>query len=123
MIEKISISKISYGLSYTKFVNGEPKLSKKNTLDKNHKVTVSVKLTNVGKFEGEEIVQLYIRDQISSATSPVKELKGYKRVLLKVGETKTVDFTIGGEGLAFYDRKFLSTQRFKINYFKSNRTN
>jgi len=58
----------------------------------------------VGKFEGEEIVQLYIRDQISSATSPVKELKGNKRVLLKVGETKTVDFTIGGEGLAFYDR-------------------
>lgn len=92
-----------YGLSYTKFKYEAPKLSK-NTLDKNHKVTVSVKLTNVGKFEGEEIVQLYIRDRISSATRPVKELKGYKRVLLKVGETKTVDFTINGESLAFYDR-------------------
>ena len=76
MIEKISISKIGYRASYSKFEYGVPQLSEK-TLDKNHKVTVSVKLTNVGKFEGEEIVQLYIRDQISSATSPVKELKGY----------------------------------------------
>lgn len=119
MIEKISISKIGYRASYSKFDYGEPKLSK-NTLDKNNKVTVSVKLTYVGKLEGEEIVQLYIRDRISSATRPVKERKGYKKVLLNVGETKTVDFTINGECLAFYDRKFLSRQRFKTNYFKSN---
>lgn len=93
-----------YGLSYTKFKYGEPKLSK-NKLNKNDKVKISVGITNVGKFEGEEIVQLYIRDKISSVTRPVKELKGYKRVHLKVGETKNVDLTIDSESLAFYDRE------------------
>ena len=53
-----------------------------------------MKLLIAGKIDGEEIVQLYIRDKVSSATRPVKELKGYQRVALKAGETKTVSFTI-----------------------------
>ena len=53
-----------------------------------------MKVTNSWKIDGEEIVQLYIRDKVSSATRPVKELKGYQRVALKAGETKTVSFTI-----------------------------
>jgi beta-glucosidase len=54
-------------------------------------------------MDGDEVVQLYIRDKVSSATRPVKELKGYKRVHLKVGETKKVIFEITPESLAFYD--------------------
>ena len=54
-------------------------------------------------MDGDEVVQLYIRDKVSSATRPVKELKGYKRTHLKVGETKNVIFEITPESLAFYD--------------------
>lgn len=91
-----------YGISYTKYHYGKPKLSNKTLLE-NGTVTVSVKITNVGDMEGEEIVQLYIRDVVSSVTRPVKELKGYQRVSLKAGESKTATFTIDPESLAFYD--------------------
>lgn len=92
-----------YGLSYTNYVYGEPQLSK-TTLAKGEEIIVSVTLTNKGNMAGEEIAQLYIRDDISSATRPIKELKGYQRVSLKAGETKTVDFKLDSESLAFYDR-------------------
>ena len=91
-----------FGLSYTKYSYNEPKLSSK-TFKQNEAVTVTVEVTNTGKINGEEIVQLYIRDKVSSATRPVKELKGYQRVALKSGETKIVSFTIDAESLAFYD--------------------
>jgi len=91
-----------FGLSYTNYIYSKPKLSKA-TLSKNEEITVSVSVTNTGKMDGEEIVQLYIRDNVSSATRPIKELKGYKRIFLKVGETKKVDFTLNPESLAFYD--------------------
>ena len=91
-----------FGLSYTKYSYGTPKLSS-TTFKENEVVTVTVEVTNSGKIDGEEIVQLYIRDKVSSATRPVKELKGYQRVALKAGETKTVSFTIDAEILAFYD--------------------
>ena len=91
-----------FGLSYTKYSYNAPKLSSK-TFKQNGVVTVTVEVTNTGKINGEEIVQLYIRDKVSSATRPVKELKGYQRVALKAGETKTVSFTIDAESLAFYD--------------------
>ena len=91
-----------FGLSYTKYSYNAPKLSSK-TFKQNEAVTVTVEVTNTGKINGEEIVQLYIRDKVSSATRPVKELKGYQRVALKAGETKTVSFTIDAESLAFYD--------------------
>ena len=91
-----------YGLSYTKYSYNAPKLSS-TTFNQGEAVTVTVEVTNSGKMDGEEIVQLYIRDKVSSATRPVKELKGYQRVALKSGETKTVSFTIDDESLAFYD--------------------
>ena len=91
-----------FGLSYTKYSYGSPKLSS-TTFKENEEVTVTVEVTNSGDMDGEEIVQLYIRDKVSSASRPVKELKGYQRVALKVGETKTVSFTIDAESLAFYD--------------------
>ena len=100
--EKTPLYPFGYGLSYTKYSYGAPTLSKA-TLDKNGTVTVAVQITNTGDVDGEEIAQLYIRDNVSSATRAVKELKGYKRVALKAGETKTVSFTIDAESLAFYD--------------------
>ncbi len=62
-----------------------------------------VNVTNTGKRSGEEVVQLYIRDNYSSVTRPVKELKGYQRVGLEPGESKAVRFTISPDLLAFYD--------------------
>jgi beta-glucosidase len=91
-----------YGLSYTNFEYSTPKLSA-SVLSPNGTVTVSVEVKNTGNFDGKEVVQMYIRDQISSATRPVKELKGYKRIFLKKGESETVSFEIDKETLAFYD--------------------
>ncbi len=90
------------GLSYTTFKYSDLQLDK-NTISANDTVTVSVKISNTGNFDGDEIVQLYIRDDYSSATRPVKELKDYKRISLKKGETKTVKFTLPASKLAFYD--------------------
>jgi len=91
-----------FGLSYTKYTYSVPKLSSM-TFKQDEDIIVSVDITNIGKMDGEEIVQLYIRDNVSSATRPVKELKGYQRVGLKAGETKTVRFNLNAESLAFYD--------------------
>ncbi|NOU46778.1 MAG: beta-glucosidase BglX [Bacteroidales bacterium] len=91
-----------YGLSYTQFTYGELILSK-SQLKGNQTITASISLTNTGKYDGAEVVQLYIRDLIGSVTRPVKELKGFQKVFLKAGETKTVIFTISPEDLKFYN--------------------
>lgn len=91
-----------YGLSYTTFKYGEVKLSK-NEIKKDGFLTASVEVTNTGKVAGDEIVQLYITDQISSATRPVKEMKDFARISLKPGETRTVEFKITPDKLAFHD--------------------
>ena len=91
-----------YGLSYTNFEYSKPKLSK-SILNSDEIITVSVSVTNTGNYDGDEVVQMYIRDKVSSVTRPVKELKGYQRIFLKKGETKKVDFNINKETLAFYD--------------------
>ena len=91
-----------YGLSYTKFNYSKPKLLN-SKFDNNSIIKVQVEVTNSGDMDGDEVVQLYIRDKVSSVTRPVKELKGYKRVHLQVGETKNVIFEITPESLAFYD--------------------
>ena len=90
-----------YGLSYTTYEYGKPTLSK-DKINKNESVTISFDLTNTGKMDGTEIVQLYIRDEYGSITRPVKELKGFQRVALKAGETKKVEFTITPDDLKFY---------------------
>jgi len=61
-------------------------------------------VTNAGNVTGDEVVQLYIRDEVSSVTRPVKELKGFKRITLEPGETRTVSFSLGPEELSFLDR-------------------
>lgn len=97
-----------YGLSYSTFRYGDPVLIK-NTIRKDESTVVTVDVTNTGDTEGVEIVQMYIRDVVSSVTRPVKELKGFKRVSLKPGETRKVTFDICPEKLAFHniDMKFV----------------
>lgn len=91
-----------YGLSYSKYEYGDITLDK-NEINEGGAVTASVKVTNVSDVDGEEIVQLYIHDKIRSITPPVKELKGYRRVALKAGESKVVQFTIDSQLLKFYN--------------------
>ncbi len=91
-----------FGLSYTTFKFGEPKLTKA-VISKNESTTVRVDVTNTGQVQGDEVVQMYIRDKVSSVTRPVKELKGFGRITLGPGQTATVIFDIKPEHLAFYD--------------------
>lgn len=91
-----------YGLSYTKFEYSNLTLDKKQ-IKKDESLKVSVDVKNTGKYEGEEVVQLYIRDLVGSVTRPVKELKDFIKINLKPGETKKVEFTITPDKLKFYD--------------------
>lgn len=91
-----------YGLSYTRFGFGQPCL-KKQTIRPDESTTVSVEVTNKGMRAGDEVVQMYIRDCVSSVTRPVKELKGFRRITLKPGQAETVDLDITPEHLAFYN--------------------
>ena len=68
-------------------------------------ITASVKVSNVGNYDADEIVQLYIRDMVGSVVRPVQELKGFERISLKKGESKTVTFTINADLLKFYNSK------------------
>lgn len=92
-----------YGLSYTKFDYSNVKLSSK-VMSKDSKITVSAEVKNSGNYDGKEIVQLYIRDLVGSITRPVKELKGFQKVEIKKGETKTVSFILSEEDLKFYNQ-------------------
>jgi len=91
-----------HGLSYTTFEVGAPTLSA-DSIGPAGTVTVSVPVRNTGKRAGDEVVQLYIRDRVSSVTRPVKELRGFQRVGLKPGESRTVRFTLGPRDLSFWD--------------------
>ncbi len=91
-----------FGLSYTNFAYAKLKLSA-NELSQNDKLTLTFEIKNTGKVSGSEIPQLYIRDVKSSVERPVKELKGFSKIYLKPGETKTVTFTIDKSALSFYD--------------------
>jgi beta-glucosidase len=92
-----------FGLSYTQFSYQNLELSC-NTLRLGETLTIGVWLTNTGSIDGEEIVQLYIRDLVGSVTRPVKELKDFKRVKLAAGESEWVTFNLNTQKLAFYDR-------------------
>jgi beta-glucosidase len=91
-----------YGLAYTKFTYGDISLSR-NVKTQNEAVTASVTVTNSGSREGTETVQLYIRDKAGSITRPVKELKGFQKLSLKPGESRTVSFRITQSDLSFYN--------------------
>jgi beta-glucosidase len=93
-----------YGLSYTTFAYNNLKFSKKS-MNKNETITVSFELQNTGKYAGEEVAQFYLRQMVAQPVRPVKELKGFKKVMLQPGETKTITFTIDKEKLAFYNEQ------------------
>ncbi len=100
-VESTPLYPFGYGLSYTSFAYKNLKLDK-SIIKKEGEIKVSVEVTNTGNFEGEEVVQLYIQDVIGSLTRPVRELKGFEKIKLKIGETKTVYFTINADLLQFY---------------------
>ena len=91
-----------YGLSYTTFSYSDVTLSA-NEMAKNGSVTATVTVTNTGKRDADEVVQLYVHDLVASIARPVKELKGFERIHLTAGESKTVTFTIGADQLSFYN--------------------
>ena len=90
-----------YGLSYTTFEYGDLSLST-DSLTMDDELTVSVKVSNTGDYDGAEVVQLYVRDVVGTITRPVKELKGFEKIKLAKGESKTVTFTLSNEDLAFF---------------------
>ncbi|MCU0429265.1 MAG: glycoside hydrolase family 3 C-terminal domain-containing protein [Cytophagaceae bacterium] len=91
-----------HGLSYVSFEYSNLTIDKAS-IDKNGKAIVRIDVKNNGNMTADEVVQLYIRDQVSSVTRPVKELKGFERITLAAGERKTVQFTIDASLLSFYD--------------------
>ena len=76
-----------------------------NTYNQNKQVTVSVKVTNTGKREGKETVQLYLRDLFASVIRPVRELKGFEQVVLTPGQTKEITFTLTDQELGFFNNQ------------------
>jgi len=91
-----------FGLSFTRFSYDDLVLDK-TPLSGNQTLTASIDITNTGNYDGSEVVQLYIQDLVGSITRPVKELKGFQKVFIKAGETKTVTFRITPEDLKFYN--------------------
>jgi beta-glucosidase len=91
-----------YGLSYTNFEYGKIKVDK-TTLTSKDKLTASVLIKNAGNYDGEEVVQLYIRDLVGSVVRPVKELKGFQKIFIKKGDTKEIVFNISVNDLKFYN--------------------
>jgi beta-glucosidase len=97
-----------FGLSYTTFEFGPPRLEKE-TIGRDESTRLLVEVANTGDRAGDEVVQLYIRDLVSSVTRPVKELKGFTRVRLEPGEKRTIELEITPDRLAFWniDREHL----------------
>lgn len=91
-----------FGLSYTQFEYGEMRLSV-NSMTQDTCIHVSVDIRNSGQYDGEEVVQLYLRDVFASVTRPVKELKKFEKIFIPKGETKTVIFSVEMEDLKFYN--------------------
>src|SRR5207248_1127162 len=93
-----------WGLGYSSFKYSDLKISPAE-IGPQGQAKVAVNITNTGRFAGDEVAQLYIRDEVSSVTRPIKELRGLRRVTLNPGETKTVEFTLGPEELSFLNRE------------------
>ncbi|MBP0902977.1 glycoside hydrolase family 3 C-terminal domain-containing protein [Mariniflexile gromovii] len=92
-----------YGLSYTSFDYSDLEFSK-NNINPDETITVSFTVKNTGSVDGDEVVQLYIRDELASVSRPIKELKGFQRIRLKAGETKKLSFQLGPEELSMLDK-------------------
>jgi beta-glucosidase len=105
-----------YGLSYTNFEYSDLKFDKRQ-IDSDGTVRVSFKVKNIGRVSGDEVVQLYIRDELASVSRPVKELKGFQRISLEPGEEKTISFTLGFDELSMLNQEMervVEPGRFRI---------
>ena len=92
-----------HGLSYTTFEYGAPELSS-STLNQNGKITVTVEVRNAGKYNGHEVVQLYIHDKFASVTRPIRQLKGFQKIFLEKGKAQEVSFTLAANDLKYYNQ-------------------
>ena len=105
-----------HGLSYTTFSYSDPTVSPAR-IPPDGRATVSVEVTNTGERAGDEVVQLYIRDEVSRATRPVMELKGFRRITLAPGERRTVTFEVGPEQLSYHGpdlKRVVEPGRFRL---------
>lgn len=100
-VENSPLYPFGYGLSYTNFEYAGLKLGKESFTG-NEEIEISVDVKNTGNYDGEEVVQLYVRDVVASVTRPLKELKGFKKNFIKKGATETVTFKLSVNDLAFY---------------------
>jgi len=107
-----------YGLSYTTFAYSDLSLSALS-MKTDGSIIVKAKVANTGNMDADEIVQLYIRDRVGSITRPIKELKGFKRIHIKKGESADVEFTLKGEDLAFFNGKITATEPGKFDVWVS----
>ena len=94
--------KFGFGLSYTTFKVDNLKLNR-TSVGPNGSLTASMDVTNTGDVAGDDVAQLYIHDPVASLSQPVRRLRGFERVTLKKGETKTVTFTLDKSDFGFYD--------------------
>jgi len=101
-VENSPLIPFGFGLSYSSFNYSDIKLSAAS-LNTTGKIKATVTVTNTGDYDGEEVIQLYTRDMVGSIARPVKELKGFQKIMFKKGESKEVSFTIGVEDLKFYN--------------------
>ncbi|MBT9189069.1 beta-glucosidase BglX [Zobellia russellii] len=101
-VENTPLLPFGHGLSYTDFSYSNIQLNK-DEIGQDMSITVSVDVSNTGKYDGEEVVQLYLRDVVRSVTPPMRELKGFKKIFLMKGETKTVKLILQPEDLKFYN--------------------
>lgn len=123
--DKSPLFPFGFGLSYTTFAYSTPKLAQ-GSIRAGEKTTVSVEVTNTGSREGDEVVQMYVRDDIASVGRYNKMLKGFERVHLKAGETKTVKFELNADNLSLYDinlKKVVEPGSFTISVGSSSLSN
>jgi beta-glucosidase len=111
-----------YGLSYTTFAYSDLSLSALS-MKTNRSIVIKAKVENTGNMDADEIVQLYIRDRVGSITRPIRELKGFKRVHIKKGESADVEFTLKGEDLAFFNGKITATEPGKFDVWIGTNSN
>lgn len=115
-VEAGNVYDFGYGLSYSEFKYENLRLSK-NKIGKNEKIEASVDITNCSSVDGKEIAELYINDVVSSVMTPVKQLRGFKKILIKAGDTKTVTFTITLDDLSLVNtdcKKVIESGTFEI---------
>ncbi len=99
---KQTLFPFGYGLSYTKFEYSNLKINP-GKISPQEKINISIDVKNVGRYKGDEIVQLYIHDTVATVARPIKELKGFERITLEPDQKKRVNFTLLPQDLAFYD--------------------